>query len=38
MWLGVHYPSDVVSGFLLGVAAGLPTHWAGDCPLRESGT
>ncbi len=30
IWLGVHYPSDVVSGIFLGVAAGSLAYVAGD--------
>lgn len=30
IWLGVHYPSDVASGFVIGFAAGSLVHWAGN--------
>ncbi len=29
VWLGVHYPSDILAGMLLGTGIGVGVHWLG---------
>ena len=36
IWLGAHYPSDVLAGAAIGLAASLVVHWLGDAIVPSS--